>query len=305
MSRFLLVAIVALLAWPAAGRAQDTEVGIAVFVPTAYFPSAQARSAFATRIAADLSAKLGRPARGLAFARARDLETAIARGDVHVAVLDPLYLASKAAYRPLATAQRGRGGVRMIGVSRLRSSGLPAFRGKRLIVASVSSAEQRFVEGFLLEGQASTAEFFSALTTAPDAASAMAAVAAEQADVALVIDSPEARASAAERGLSVAFSSRSLPGPAVAWVGRAADATLEANVARVARELSAGPLGDGWSAADAGYRGLLAAPAIPRPLFGAPSAISLNARGVLVAPASDLELPAWTPVPAPSPERLP
>lgn len=301
----ILATMVAVAGAPGVARAQPAELGVGVFVPTAYFASAQARSELANQVAAGLGAKIGKTARGMAFARAADFEAAIARGEVHVAVVDPLY-AGRGSAKILATARRGgRTEISFIGVSRGRERGLPACKGKRLILPSVGGAEQRFVENYVLEGQVPIADFFPTVTTAPDAASAIAAVASQQSDVAILMDSAAARASAAERGLNVVFTTRDLPAPALAWVARAADAALEASVTRVAREVTSGVIGEGWGGAATDYRSVLVAPQMPRPLFGAPAPIQLSTRGVLDTPPSDLTLPAWSPVPMGSPERLP
>jgi len=302
MRRMLIVlAVLACASGLALGQSQ--ELVVAVFVPGSVVASPQARSEYAQSLATQIGQKVGRTARGVAFARARDLETAVQRREIQVAVLDPVYVAGRAGAKVLATATRG-GSTELaaIGVSRVRG-GLPAFRGKKLIVPSVGGAETRFVDAFVLEGQMPPAEFWSAVTTAPDAASAIAAVAGEQADVALVLDSAPARALAQQRGLAVAFSTRALPGPAFAWVGPA-DAALESAVSSAVRGLSAGPAGDAWSGASGGYRGLLARPAMPRPLFGAPAQIPFRASNAVQAPAADMTLPPWTPVWLESPAHL-
>lgn len=283
---------------------QSQELVIAVFIPGSVVASAQARSEYAQTLATQIGQKVGRTARGVAFARARDLETAVQRREIHAAVLDPIYLAGRAGAKVLATAKRGASAeVAAIGVSRVRG-GLPALRGKKLIVPSVGGAEARFVDAFVLEGQMPPAEFWSAVTTAPDAASAIAAVAGEQADAALVLDSAEARALAGQRGLAVAFSTRALPGPAFAWLG-AADAALESAVSSAVRGLSAGPAGGSWAAPAEGYRALLVRPAMPRPLFGAPPQVAFRASNAIQAPASDMTLPPWTPLWLESPAHLP
>jgi hypothetical protein len=304
MIRRVLVVAAALLGAAGLALAQSQELVVAVYVPGSVVASAQARSEYAQSLANQLGQKVGRPARGVAFARARDLETAVQRREIHAAVLDPVYLAGRAAAKVLATATSGGGSsVAAIGVSRIKG-GLSAHRGKKLIVPSAGGAEARFVEGFVLEGQATSAEFWSAVSTAPDAASAIAAVAGEQADVALVLDSSGARSLAQQRGLAVAFTTRSLPGPAFAWVG-AADPALESAVGAAVRGLSAGPAGGAWGAAADGYRGLLGRPAMPRPLFGAPTQIPFRASNAVDAPASDMTLPPWTPVWLESPAHLP
>jgi phosphonate ABC transporter substrate-binding protein len=292
--------------WLAPSLARAQEVVVAVFVPTAFTPSAQARAELAQTLAAQLGEKVHRPARGVAFARARDLETAIAHGDLQAAVLDPLYIASHGASKLLASVRRGGSNeAAMIGVTRQTGSGLPAFRGKRLILPSVGGAEGRFVDNYVLEGLVTSHDFWSSVSTTPDAASAVTAVAADQADIALILDSPDARARAAERGLHVAFTTRAVPGPALAWVRRTADPELQSALSTAARAVGAGLLGDGWGEPAGGYGALLSAPAMPKPVFGAPAALPLAARDVVQAPTTDFVLPEWSPVLVSSPARLP
>lgn len=303
MMRRILPLLAALLLAGGLALAQSQELVVAVFVPSSVVASAQARSEFAQSLATQIGQKIGRTGRGIAFARARDLETAIQRREIQAAVLDPVYLGGRAA-KVLATATRGgSSAVAVIAVSRIRG-GLPALRGKKLILPSAGGAEARFVDAFVLEGQIPPAEFWSAMTTAPDGASAIAAVAGEQADVALVLDSAEARALAQQRGLAVAFSTRPLPGPAFAWVGPA-DPALETAVGAAVRGLRAGPVGDAWSGPAEGYRALLARPTMPRPLFGAPTQVPFRAANAVQAPAADMTLPPWTALWLDSPAHLP
>jgi phosphonate ABC transporter substrate-binding protein len=294
---------VVLLGGTAFGQPQQ-EIVLAVFVPSTVFASAQARSDLAQSMATQLGARLGRPARGVAFARARDLETAVARGEIHVAVLDPLYVAGRGTAKLLATARRGGASeAPAIGLTKLPGQGLPALRGKRLILPSAGGAETRFVENFVLEGEIPARQFWGSIGSAPDGASAIAAVAGDQADVTIVLDSPAARALAAQRGLRVAFTTRGVPGPALAWVKAGGDAAQQNAVASAVSGLGAGVLGDGWGAAQ-NYRGILAPPVMPKPLFGAPQPIPLRAGDAVQTPASDFALPAWTPVLVASPARL-
>ena len=303
--RSIVVSVTVLCGLVATAMAQSEQVVVAVYVPSVVVGSAQARAEFAQGLAAQLGAKMGRSARGLAFANARDLEAAVARNEVQLAVLDPLYVAGRGAARIVATARRGGStSVVAIGVGRVTGRGLPAVRGKRLVLPAVGGMESRFIDGFVLEGEATVRDYWSSVRTAPDGASAIASVAAGQADVAVVLDSPEARAVAGQRGLSVIFTTRPLPGPALAFM-RAPDPALAGSLAAAARGLGAGPLGDGWGDASDGYRGLTRVPDAPRPLFGAPAQMDFSARGVLETPASDLTLPPLEPrLLVESPERL-
>ncbi|PSM30711.1 hypothetical protein, partial [Haliangium sp. UPWRP_2] len=89
---------------PAAAQDAGQSLVLALYAPLAPLPSADARFAFVDKLARQLQSA-GIAAQPKVFARATDLEAAIKRGQVDLAVLDAFYLAERGTnYNVLAVA---------------------------------------------------------------------------------------------------------------------------------------------------------------------------------------------------------
>lgn len=229
-------------------------LNLALYAPTAPLSSAEARFAYVAKLAQQLTAS-GLPAQGRAFARAADLESAIRRGQVDLAILDAVYLAERSLNYPvLATATVGtetalRWGLYAAGTS---TGNLLALAGTKLAWAQVGSREPIFLDHVLLDGELRTAQFFELRPGAPDVNAAVSEVVLRRADC---VFAPEPVV--AGKGLRRVFDAGRVPNPALVLVATKLprDVVLQAQRAILGAATMGGL--DGWKAATGDtYRGL-------------------------------------------------
>jgi hypothetical protein len=164
----------------------DTPTGIGVFAPTAPFDGPVARLDAATAIAKHLAGQVGGAYVGRAYGRAADFVAAVRRKEVQFALLDaPFVAALGVPYTVLAGCEKG-GDVDVAWevVTSTGAKTLYDLRGKTIAAPAIGSREEAFVEGVLLGGEL-PASYFK-ITYAPDALSALGAVAHGRADAAFV-----------------------------------------------------------------------------------------------------------------------
>jgi hypothetical protein len=209
----LAVAIAIAALWASTAAADPMTVG--VFAPSAPFDGNPARVAFASRLAAHLASATGDEVIGRVYARAADLAAALRRGEVQVAVVDAAYLAGRGDRGDvLAVAVTGGATTQAWQlVTRTAATRALDLRGRSLLVPTVGGREADLVGNALLGGELPP-RFWSALTAAPDAASAVAAVGLGRADAAAV---PAGVALPA--GVRVVMALPRLPAPIVIGLG--------------------------------------------------------------------------------------
>ncbi|MCS6913242.1 MAG: hypothetical protein RMK29_20060 [Myxococcales bacterium] len=220
------------------------ELTLALYAPTAPLPSAQARFAYIEGLARQLRAA-GLEVQGRAFARAADLEAAIRRGQVDLAVLDAIYLAERGtSYPVLAIATVGSETVLRWGLyTSLSAPGVLDLAGTRLAWTQVASREPVYLDNVLFDGELRVAQHFDLRPPAPDVAAAVSEVVLRRADCVLAPD-----AVAAGKGLRRVFDAGRLPNPALVQVQPRLGRDLIQQVQRTV--LSTATVGglDGWRA---------------------------------------------------------
>ena len=162
------------------------QVTVGVFAPTEPFPSTTARVELARRLADHVGVLLGKKTGAKVFARAADFAAAVRKGEVTIALVDAPYLATAtAAYTVIGVAVRA-GEVRHPWqlVTRQGAS-LDALRGKRVLVPGIGGRERDLVLHVLFSGEVESG-YFGAIETAPDTASALAALGLAKSDAAVV-----------------------------------------------------------------------------------------------------------------------
>jgi hypothetical protein len=215
-ARWLPALVLALGAATTPARADTITLG--VFAPTAPFPSLSVRFELATRLGEHVGKAIGQQVTGKVFARAGEFAAAVKRGEVTVALVDAAYLAVAGGnYTVIAVGLRGDNwGQRWQLVAR-GGGKLGALRGKRVLVPSIGGREVDFVLNVMLGGEVSRA-FFAPIETAPDTASALAALGLGKVDAAVVptgIDLPQ--------GVAAVLALPSLPGPVLVVYGAVKD----------------------------------------------------------------------------------
>ena len=182
-----VVGLVGLVGIPQVARAERISVGL--YAPAEPFDGTAARLDFATRLAAHVVASGAAPdgADGRVFARGGDFLAAIKKGELRLAVVDAAVLTGLTGYTVIGAARRaGDQHHAWHLVAGLRgATSVAGLAGKRLLVPAQAGRERDFVLDVLLRGDLGRT-YFGAIETAPDTASALAAVGLGKSDAALV-----------------------------------------------------------------------------------------------------------------------
>jgi hypothetical protein len=286
LATFLTVAVLAL----GDAHAADKPLTIAIFAPNAPFESGTERFAFINRLAQQVTAAAGVPATGKAFARSSDLETAIRNKQVDFAVIDGVYLAERGVpFQVLATATSGGDIAPKWALFSGTVARVEELQGKKLSMAASGPRDAEFVSNALFDGELQVGKFFSTRQTAPDIASAVAAVNLKKADA---VFAPQGQG----KGLKMLFEVRDrVPNPAFCEVAGSVSADVVAKVkAAVLGHGAAGPGLDGWRASGGeAYRALSArmSSRSRRPVMVEPEVVRIEDQDVLVPPALEPGLP--------------
>jgi hypothetical protein len=212
MSAAALFALCLGLALPAPAAA--AELTLALYAPTAPLPSAQARFSYVEKLARQLQAA-GVQVQGRAFARAVDLESAIKRGAVDLAILDAIYLAERGpSYPVLAVATVGQDTTLRWGLyTAVQKGSMLELGTSKLAWTQVVGREPTFLDQVLLDGELRVAQFFELRPPAPDVAAAVSEVVLRRADC---VFAPEP--AVAGKGLRRVYDAGRVPNPALVQV---------------------------------------------------------------------------------------
>lgn len=290
-----LLACLGLLALASDARAADRTLTIAIYAPNAPFDSGTDRFAFINRLAQQVTSAAGVPANGKAFARASDLENAIRLKQVDFAVIDGVYLAERGVpYTVLATATSGGDIAPRWALFSGTVSKVDELQGKKLTMASSGPRDADFQSNALFDGEVQVAKFFAVRSTAPDIASAVAAVALKKADA---VFAPESQG----KGLKKLFDVRDrIPNAAFCEVNVGLASELVSKVkAAVLGHGAAGPGLDGWKPSSAEpYRSLAArmGARVRRPVMVEPEVVRIEEQDMLVPPPMEPGLPDLKPL---------
>lgn len=231
--------------WAAGGVAR-ADLNLALYAPTAPLESAEARFAFVERLARHLQGA-GIPVVGRAFARSQDLESAIKRGQVDLAILDALYLAERGASYPVLAVATAGGEVTarwgLYTAADRPATTLQGLTATRLSWVQAGGRDSSYIDNVFLEGEIKTAQFFVLRPPATDLSGAISDVLLRRADC--VFASEQA---VAGKGLRRVLETGRIPHPALVQVQARLDRTLTEQIQRAM--LGAAALGglDGWRA---------------------------------------------------------
>jgi ABC-type amino acid transport substrate-binding protein len=261
-------------ALPAAAQEKLT---IAIFAPNAPFESGDARYAFISRLAQQIATGVDMTVEPKAYARSQDLEAAVQKNEVDLAVLDGIYLAERGVpYPVIATATSGGDTYARWVLYSSESGGIGELQGKRLVYVSTASRDSNFIDNGLLDGE--LPKHFGARQTTPDLASAITTVVLKKAEC---VFAPEGQG----RGLHRVFEGPRVPNPALVQVSSALRPELVTKIRQVV--LASNPSGtyEGWRAGSTEpYRALATrlSPKTRRPVMTEPDVVQLD--GVQVTP---------------------
>lgn len=182
----LLVGTLGLLfaAAPALAQEQKTEYVIALYAPTAPLPSADARFGFVDKVARYLQSN-GVNVVPKVFARTADLEAAIKKGQVDLAILDAFYAADRGAnYQVLAVATASGDLYQRWGLyTHIQGGNILDMSNKRLAWVSPSGTKEAlYINNVLLYGELKVTQFFQMSSPTPDIGAAVSDVVLRRAD---------------------------------------------------------------------------------------------------------------------------
>jgi hypothetical protein len=244
--RIARVAVVfACVSVAAVATASADTLTLGLFAPTAPFPSTTARVDLASRLAEQLGKAINATGTGKVFARAGDYSAGVKSNEVEVGLVDASFLAVAGGnYTLLAAAVSGGDTSHGWQLVAKGVNNVAALRGKRVLVPGIGGRETDFVLNALLGGEIAR-DFFARIETAPDTASALAALGLGKADAAVVPAGAELPA-----GTSVVLKLGSIAGQVLVAYG--ATATQRNALTEAALAFQGDAVISGFRAADAG-----------------------------------------------------
>ena len=248
--RWLALAGVTLLCSliPKFARAQDagSTLVLALYAPLAPLPSADARFAFVDKLARQLQSA-GIAAQPKVFARATDLEAAIKKGQVDLAVLDAFYLAERGSnYNVLAVSTAsGEPYLRWGLHTHLPGNSILDLSGKRLAwVSPAGTKEATYINNVLLYGELRVAQFFGMGGPAPDISAAVSDVVLRRADCVFAPE-PAVQGKSLRRVYDAGEAGR-IPNPALVQVSSKVSSDVAAGVRKALSNFNTTGILDGW-----------------------------------------------------------
>lgn len=240
-------AALALMA-PRAVQAQDAGAPLilALYAPLAPLPSADARFAFVDKLARQLQSA-GIAAQPKVFARATDLDAAIKKGQVDLAVLDAFYLAERgSSYNVLAVATAGGEPYLRWGLhTHLPGNSILDLNSKRLAwVSPAGTKEATYINNVLLYGELRVAQFFGMGSPAPDISAAVSDVVLRRADCVFAPE-PAVQGKSLRRVYDAGEAGR-IPNPALVQVSSKVTADIAAGVRKALSNFNTTGILDGW-----------------------------------------------------------
>jgi hypothetical protein len=244
----VLFSILSGVALSAEADEAKTELVLAFYAPTAPLTSADARFSFVDKVARYLQS-VGVNARPKVFARTTDLEAAIKRGQVDLAILDAFYAADRGAnYQVLAVATAAGELYQNWGLyTHLQGGSILDLSGKRLAWVSPSGTkEATYINNVLLYGELKVAQFFQLSSAAPDVGAAVSDVVLRRADC--VFAPEQAVQGKSLRRVYDAGEAGRIPNPALVLVQNRLPADTVADIKRSIVNFNATGVLDGWRA---------------------------------------------------------
>ena len=249
MQRVFMATLLAALLGGSVAYAQDApgdgqKLVVALYAPTSPLPTAEARFAFVDKLAQKLQAS-GIPAEGKVFAKAGDLESAIKKGQVDLAILDAFYIAERGGGYPVLAVSTASGELflRWGLYTHLPTGSILDMSGKRLAWVSPSGGQPTYITNVLLYGEVK-AQFFQLRPAAPDLSAAVSEVVLRRADC---VFAPEA--SVVGKQLRRAYDAGDggrIPNPALVQVSQKLSGDTVANIKRALSGFNTTGVLDGW-----------------------------------------------------------
>jgi hypothetical protein len=244
----LLATMTTTLTLARSAEAQEVPSGgplvLAMYAPSAPLPSADARFAYLEKIAQKLQSA-GIPTQGKVFAKAADLESAVKKGQVDLAILDPLYMADRGGgYNILAVAtSSGDVFLRWGLYTHLPTGNILDMANKRLAWVAPSGKEPTYIGNVMLYGEL-RATYFQLRPAAPDMSAAVSDVVLRRADC---VFAPEAAVAGKQlRKAYDAGEAGRIPNPALVQISTRMSSETLANIKKTLAGFNTTGVLDGW-----------------------------------------------------------
>lgn len=239
----------ALLGGASPVRAQDAggdgqKLVVALYAPTSPLPTAEARFAFVDKVAQKLQSS-GIAAEGKVFAKAGDLESAIKKGQVDLAILDAVYIAERGGAYPVVAVSTASGDpfLRWGLYTHLPSGSILDMSGKRLAWVAPAGGQPTYITNVLLYGEVK-AQFFQLRPAAPDLSAAVSEVVLRRADC---VFAPESAVAGKQlRRAYDAGDGGRIPNPALVQVSQKLTGDTVANIKKAMSGFNTTGILDGW-----------------------------------------------------------
>jgi ABC-type amino acid transport substrate-binding protein len=211
MKKYSMKYSMLVLVWvaPSIAAAQG-KVGVGFFAPELMLPSQTHGFSYVNKLAAKLSATLGRKVQGQAYRRSSDLERDVRAGRIQLAVLGGAYVAGTGRSGKVLAIAKTTKPIRWSILT--KGARLKNLKGKTLQLAAMGRLSTSAVRYALFGGQVDPKKYFK-IRRSPSVDSAIQAVRLGQADATFApVD--------AGGGLSAVLGAIRLPPPAVVAVGK-------------------------------------------------------------------------------------
>lgn len=239
------------VAAPALAQDAGSALVLALYAPTAPLPNAEARFAYVDKLARQLQSG-GLSVQPKVFARAADLEAAIKKGQVDLAVLDAVYLAERgSSYNVLAVSTAaGEQFLRWGLYTHIPSGSILDLKGKRVAwVSPTAGKEATYINNVLLYGELKVAQYFNLGSPTPDIAAAVSDVVLRRADCVFAPE-PAVQGKSLRRVYDAGEAGR-VPNPALVQVSAKVTDALAGTIKRSLNGFNTTGVLDGWRSSGA------------------------------------------------------
>jgi hypothetical protein len=285
MATRILLAVLVLTSSAYAQQAPQ-KITIGIYAPTVEFGTAQARLAYAQGLAKAIEQNTGIKTEAQSYATV----AALKKDNVDYAIIDGPCYATNLSWKLLANANIG-GSTRTWGLFSSAGDTMQALKGKKLAFVAMGCNDNGFVDNAMLESEVDD-KFFAARTGEKDLTAALASVTSYK--TAQAVFAPVGSA----KGLAKVFETGAVPNPAFVELNSKLPASITDKVAAAVVGFGGSGAINGWTKPSRDVFTAFAsrlAPVKKTGLFANPEPVRIDARDVLVDPAT-LREPAFVAV---------
>lgn len=253
---------------------------IGIYTPTVNFKNSAERLNYVKGLARSVSAATGAEVEGRSYTSLADLKKA----NPDFAILDAqCYATNMGRWELLARARVDGGNMRTWALYSSAGPNLGALEGKKLAYVKMGCSDNAFIYNAMLESEVGQKGYFSGLVGKPDLSGAVAEVASYKGAQGVFAPVGE------HKGLTKVLDTGSIPTPAFVAMNSKLSKDVVDKTAKAVRGYGGEGAISGWTAPDDGpYKNLKRdmGKRVLRPVFAEPSPVRVEARDVIVTPAT-------------------